>query len=493
MADGALTRTEGYHMAQGTAEEFDLSRSPTSRRYVRLACWMALTDVLAVEAAILLTRLIRLGFRPAGPNFAAIMLVAPLVVVPVFAALRLYSFSRLSPAEEFRRLFEASGVLVGVKLVLTLTFEGGNLEDALSRGWLGVGWILAILLLLTEREVWHKYMGRLRARGELTYRTVIVGANDEAVRIAHTLRPRSQGYQPIGLLSTGPVAGDLDGLAVLGSIDDLHALIASRSIECVFVATSAVDPSSMKRVTDIVRYHPVEVRVSANMSEILSSRLTIQPVGDLLALSLRPTRLTGPQAVAKRTFDLIVGSIALAVIAPVWLTVAALIKATSRGPVLYRSGRVGRGERTFRMYKFRTMIRGADLLLPELLDRNEFDGGVLFKLRNDPRVTTVGRWLRRWSLDELPQLLNVLKGDMSLVGPRPALPSEVASYEEWHRRRLEVRPGITGLWQVGGRSELSFDDYVRLDLFYIENWSVIYDLFILGKTVPAVLLRKGAF
>jgi lipopolysaccharide/colanic/teichoic acid biosynthesis glycosyltransferase len=197
--------------------------------------------------------------------------------------------------------------------------------------------------------------------------------------------------------------------------------------------------------------------------------------------------------VVKRTFDLTVGSLAVLVSAPLWLAIAGLIKATSRGPVMYQSERVGKNARTFRMFKFRTMVRGADLLLPQLLDKNEFSGGVLFKLKNDPRVTTIGGWLRRWSLDELPQLLNVLRGDMSLVGPRPALPNEVAEYEEWHLRRLEVRPGITGLWQVGGRSELSFDDYVRLDLFYIENWSVIYDLFVLGKTLPAVLLRRGAF
>jgi lipopolysaccharide/colanic/teichoic acid biosynthesis glycosyltransferase len=144
------------------------------------------------------------------------------------------------------------------------------------------------------------------------------------------------------------------------------------------------------------------------------------------------------------------------------------------------------------MYKFRSMVRGAELMLTQLVDRNEASGA-LFKMRDDPRVTTLGRWIRRWSLDELPQLLNVLRGDMSLVGPRPPLPNEVAVYEDWHHGRLEVRPGITGLWQVGGRSELTFDDYVRLDLFYIENWSIAYDLFILAKTVPAVLFRKGAF
>src|SRR5439155_16403470 len=203
VADGALSRSEGYFGGKNAHEGVDPSRSPTSRHYARLACWIALTDILAVEVAILLTRYIRLGVRSAGPNFATIMLVAPLVVVPIFAAFRLYSFSRLSPAEEFRRLFEASGVVVGVKLVLSLTLEGGSIEDALSRGWLGLCWILAVVLLLIMREVWHKYMGRLRARGMLAYRTAVVGTNAEAVRIAHTLVTPVHGYQALGLISTG--------------------------------------------------------------------------------------------------------------------------------------------------------------------------------------------------------------------------------------------------------------------------------------------------
>jgi exopolysaccharide biosynthesis polyprenyl glycosylphosphotransferase len=229
------------------------------------------------------------------------------------------------------------------------------------------------------------------------------------------------------------------------------------------------------------------------MSEILSSRLTIQPVGDLLALSLRPSRLSGPQAVAKRTFDIVVGTIIMVITAPLWMVIGVLIKATSRGPVLYTSERVGRDGRLFMMYKFRTMIRGADLLLPQLLDKNEFAGGVLFKLKNDPRVTKVGGWLRRWSLDELPQIWNVLTGDMSLVGPRPPTPREVAQYDHWHLQRLEAPPGITGLWQVSGRSELGFDEMVMMDITYIENWSLGLDLRILLRTIPAVLGGKGAF
>jgi lipopolysaccharide/colanic/teichoic acid biosynthesis glycosyltransferase len=169
-----------------------------------------------------------------------------------------------------------------------------------------------------------------------------------------------------------------------------------------------------------------------------------------------------------------------------------MVKATSRGPVLFRQQRVGRDGQLFTIYKFRTMVHDAESRLALLADQNEAQGP-LFKIRKDPRITRMGRWLRRASLDELPQLLNVLTGEMSLVGPRPPLPTEVAVYHDWHRDRLAVQPGITGLWQVGGRSELSFDDAVRLDLFYIENWSLTLDLFILGKTVPAVLSSRGAY
>ena len=260
----------------------------------------------------------------------------------------------------------------------------------------------------------------------------------------------------------------------------------------MFVASSSVKTDVMRQVTRGIRRYDVEVRVSANLTEILSSRLTIQPVGDLLALSLRPARLTGTQAAAKRSFDLLVSSFVFLITMPAWLLSALAVKATSRGPILFRQERVGKDGKPFKIYKFRTMVRDAESRLADLRPLNEASGP-LFKIRRDPRVTSVGRFLRRYSIDELPQILNVLKGDMSLVGPRPPLPNEVATYEDWHRGRLEVRPGITGLWQVGGRAELSFDDYVRLDLFYIENWSILYDLYIMGRTIPAVLLPKGAF
>jgi exopolysaccharide biosynthesis polyprenyl glycosylphosphotransferase len=232
--------------------------------------------------------------------------------------------------------------------------------------------------------------------------------------------------------------------------------------------------------------------VTANIPELLSTRIMVQPVAGVMALSLMPIRLSGGQSVLKRTFDLVVGGLAAVVLLPLFLLIALTIAATSRGPVIYRQERVGRRGQRFPMYKFRTMVMGADAMVDQLRPQNQA-GGPLFKIRDDPRVTGIGRWIRRWSLDELPQLWNVLRGDMSLVGPRPPLPEEVKAYRDWHLDRLEVRPGLTGLWQVSGRSDLSFDDYVRLDLFYIENWSLAYDLFIIAKTVPVLLTSRGAY
>jgi exopolysaccharide biosynthesis polyprenyl glycosylphosphotransferase len=260
----------------------------------------------------------------------------------------------------------------------------------------------------------------------------------------------------------------------------------------VFVASSAVSQDELKPVAKAVRLEGVEVRVTATLPEVLASRLTVQPLGGITALSLRPARLTGSQVVAKFAFDIIVSSVLLLLLSPLLAAVAIGVKLTSPGPVLYRQRRVGLRGRPFTMLKFRTMRRNADREVEQLRDAHGVTD-VMFKMKNDPRVTRIGRWLRKFSIDELPQLFNVLRGDMSLVGPRPPLPEEVTRYEDWHFDRLEVPPGITGLWQVSGRSDVAFDDAVRLDIFYIENWSLTYDLYILIKTIPVLILNRGAY
>lgn len=280
-------------------------------------------------------------------------------------------------------------------------------------------------------------------------------------------------------------------IPMVGHLDDLERLIREYRVDCLFVAATGVKPEHVARVSKAARRTDTEVRVTAVLQDVLSTRINPQPLGGVMALGLRPVRLTGFQALAKRLFDLAVTLVLSIVMLPAFVVIALAIKLTSSGPVFFAQERSGLRGKPFRLLKFRTMVVGAEEMVETLLDLNEATGP-LFKIKDDPRVTPVGKVLRKWSLDELPQLINVFRGDMSLVGPRPPLPKEVATYDDWVMARLEVRPGISGLWQVSGRSDLPFEEYVRLDLFYIENWSLAYDLFILAKTVPIVLSGRGA-
>jgi exopolysaccharide biosynthesis polyprenyl glycosylphosphotransferase len=457
------------------------------QEYKRLYMAMAVTDSLSVAAALLLAYEVRFHVAMPTGDFLRILAITPLVVLAVFSGFRLYGTHQFTPAEEFRRILLAvTLVVMGLGL---LSFWS---RSSLSRFWVALSWLLALLLALTTRRLWHYYCGRARARGRLTFRTLIVGTNDEAAHLARIMGREGLGFLPVGFVTTDAPTSSNGSVPIMGSIGELRDVIRETVADCVFVATSSISVAEMGHVAKVVRLEGVEVRVTATLPQVLSSRISVQPVGGVMALSLKPVRLSGSQAVAKRVFDLAVSSFGVLVTLPLWTAIALAIKLTSPGPVLYRQQRVGQRGAPFTMLKFRTMRVGAESMLEDLRRLNEATGP-LFKLRDDPRVTSVGRWLRKWSLDELPQLLNVLRGNMSLVGPRPPLPEEVREYEDWQFDRLEVPPGITGLWQVSGRSELSFDEYVRLDLFYIENWSLAYDLFILAKTIPMILARKGAY
>jgi exopolysaccharide biosynthesis polyprenyl glycosylphosphotransferase len=335
-------------------------------------------------------------------------------------------------------------------------------------------------------------MRSLRERGALSYRTLVVGSNGEARRLAEVLSSGGTGFRVIGCVSTKTREAPADRLRMLGRVGDLPKVIRRTGADCVFVASTAVNLEEMWAVSRVARREHVELRMSANLPGVAAARLSLRPLGDVLTLALQPLRLTRRQIAAKRAFDLVGAGILLVLVLPAWAGVAAAIRLSSGGPVLYRQERVGRDGRPFRMLKFRTMHEGAEALAERLRAVNG-SSHPLFKMPGDPRVTTVGRWLRRWSLDEVPQLLNVLRGEMSLVGPRPPLPRELAAYEERHRDRLEMTPGITGLWQVSGRSNLNFEESVRLDVYYVQNWSILLDLYILARTVPAVLSGRGAY
>jgi exopolysaccharide biosynthesis polyprenyl glycosylphosphotransferase len=277
---------------------------------------------------------------------------------------------------------------------------------------------------------------------------------------------------------------------VLGELPNLRSLIRGQCAECLFVTSTSASAKDISEVAQVARQEAVEVRLSANIAETLTSRLALQQVGPVIALSLRPVRLAGAQAAAKRAFDLTAASIGLLLTLPLWIAAAVAIRLTSRGPVLFHQERVTKGGRRFRMHKLRTM-RDRPKGSP---DAAELDvTSPFFKLGNDPRVTAVGKYLRRFSLDELPQLLNIIKGEMSLVGPRPLPAEQVAANQELLSARHEVPAGMTGWWQINGRSEVTPEQALELDRFYIENWSLTLDMYILLKTVGAVLRREGAY
>jgi exopolysaccharide biosynthesis polyprenyl glycosylphosphotransferase len=462
-------------------------RWPSARAgYRRLYRWVALSDVLAVELALLGAYWIRFGLAWPTEDFGLLLAGAPFFVLAVYGTAHLYQAFRFAPAEEFRRIVLAVSAAIGV-----IMLDSFWLKANLSRAWVGTSWVLGLVLALMARRLWHSRFGQLRAQGKLAFATVVVGENDEARRLLTIMSSPSFGFRPIGVVAVTDVGIDL-GVPVLGSIADLREVLEASGAECVFVAASAVDTEDLKAIARAVRLADVEVRITATLPEVLASRLTVQPLGGLTALSLQPVRLSGAQVIAKFTFDILLSGCLLVLLSPLLLGIAAAIKMTSPGPVLYRQRRIGLRGRPFTMLKFRTMRSGADRDVETLRIEHRVSD-VMFKMKDDPRVTRVGRFLRRFSLDELPQLFNVIRGDMSLVGPRPALPEEVAKYEDWHLDRLEVPPGITGLWQISGRADLSFDECVQLDLFYIENWSLTYELFILGKTVPVLLSQRGAY
>jgi exopolysaccharide biosynthesis polyprenyl glycosylphosphotransferase len=476
-------------------------REGATALYRKLAAGLLIGDALAVEVAVLASWLVLRSGPDPGAVSLLFALLAPLTLIAVFAPYRLYRIQRMSPAEEFRRIIGAVSVAVVVFGVVANLASGVLLGEAervpLTAGWLGANWLTMMVLVMAERKVWHRVLHSLRRSGALAMRTVIIGSNEEGLELARSLGEGSLGFDVVGMVSVNGERGSASPAQTeprdLGGLRELRDVVLSERIECAFVASSAMRPDSMTGVLTSMRRMNVEVRVSANMPEILASRLSVQTVGKTLALSLQTTSLSGPQAFVKRAFDVALAGLAIGVTSPIWLISAATIAVTSNGPVLYRQQRIGRNGRRFTMFKFRTMVADADRLLPEV-DGVTRGNGPLFKLNRDPRLTAVGRLLRKVSIDELPQLLNVIKGDMSLVGPRP-MPAHFGRdhYEDWHLQRLEVLPGITGLWQVSGRSDLTFDECVRLDLFYIENWSVAYDLFILLKTVPAVLKGRGAY
>lgn len=362
----------------------------------------------------------------------------------------------------------------------------------LSRGFFVLLFALGIPLLLTERYTVRRVIHALRARGHLQTRLLVAGSGPHIARVAAVLRrERWLGYCPVGALPTDE--DPPDDLPVVGSPDDvLEAVRATGAHGVLFAEGSFAKAGDFNEMARQLKDHQAQMIVVPTLTDIAAERIDVRPVAGMPLVFVDTPRALQAGSWGKRIFDLVGSSVAIVLASPLMLAIALAIRIEDGAPVLFRQRRTGLKGQEFDCFKFRSMVVDAEARLRELEARNEA-AGVLFKLRDDPRITKVGRLLRRFSLDELPQLLNVWTGRMSLVGPRPALPAEVARYQQHVLRRLDVRPGMTGLWQVSGRSELSWDDTVRYDLYYVDNWSMLQDLAILARTLGAVMRGRGAY
>lgn len=397
-------------------------------------------------------------------------------------------------AEEYRQVLQAS-----FRLAAVIAIGGYVFDPGVSRLFLGFTFVIGTPLLLATRWLARRSLHRARARGlGWTHRVLVVGDVAHVMELVGQLRREAwTGYRVVGAciphVLVTPQPQRLGDIPVVGSFRRIVEAATAAEADTIAVTASAeLTASRLRRLGWQLEGSGIDLVVAPALTDVAGPRIRMRPVAGLPLIHVEPPDLDGRAKVVKGLTDRFVALFGLLLGAPVFGLIALGIKLNSRGPVFFKQRRVGQDGEEFDVYKFRTMYTDAEQRLEELRHLNEGDG-LLFKMRNDPRVTGVGRWLRRYSLDELPQLINVLIGDMSLVGPRPPLPSEVAQYDGDVARRLLVKPGITGLWQVSGRSDLSWEDGIRLDLYYVENWSFTSDFLIMWKTLGAVVRARGAY
>ncbi len=467
-----------------------LLRWDTVRGLGRILALLAV-DLVAVTAAIFVALALKdavLGDVDRGEVWAQtreIVAFTYLVTVLLFARSDLYARRTIRPGltRIVASLFQVTLVLLGFALVNGERF---------SSYYIFYGSLLfAIVFVAGGRYAFDKATGIVLAAAGYRRRALLVGRGEHIDAVAHALDDGQHSpWNVVGFISLTPRADN--GLRSLGRLDEVGAVVERDDIDEVIIADPDFPQQLAVELVDQCHQRGVRVHIAPSTMEILIHRAEFVPGQAVPLFELKPPVFEGVDYAMKRTFDVIGATLILLVLSPLLLAIAAAVKLSSRGPVLYRSVRPGIGGVPFACLKFRTMYADADARQAELEARNE-KSGALFKIRDDPRVTPIGRLLRRFSLDEFPQLLNVLRGEMSLVGPRPLPMRDFDRLESWHKKRYLVLPGITGLWQVSGRSDLDFDDLVRLDFLYLERWSPFLDLTILVKTVPAVLTRKGAY
>jgi exopolysaccharide biosynthesis polyprenyl glycosylphosphotransferase len=384
------------------------------------------------------------------------------------------------------------GLSLGVVVAMALSFFARS--TYYSRLVFALAWANGCVLFYLQFIMLKRLQRVLIRRGLMLQRALVIGDTQQAARVCERLRQdTARGVYFVGLVTTDPPPGNPHPPpGWVGVLDELPTVLRQQNVDVAYVASPAVQHDALLGILSHCAGAGVDVHIVSDVFDIVHSAPSMEQIEGIPTVTFDQVLLRPRHQVVKRAMDLVGSVIGLVLLSPLFAVIAIVTKLDSRGPVFYRQWRVGKDGREFLMYKFRSMMRNAEREIDKLIALNEASGP-LFKMKNDPRMTRMGSFLRKTSLDELPQLINVLAGQMSLVGPRPPLPVEVERYDEWQKARLSVRQGMTGLWQVSGRSRLSFDEMVMLDLYYIENWSLWLDIAILLKTMPIVLLAKGAY
>ncbi len=472
-------------------EAISLRRVRWVKRYIR---GLIVADALAAFFAASFALVLRFGVDAGyGPNaiYLPVTLLFPLAWVGVLGLGRAYEARFIGDGtDEFRRVLDSA-----VRFLAILALLSYLLNWDFARGYAIVAIPLAMVLSLIVRAIGRRVERRAEREGTASRRVLVIGTERSTAELIRRLRRHDDHpFLVVGALVDQAQGDTVEGVPVVGtSRDAADALIRSGADTIAFGAWSTLSQAELRRLSWELEGTHVDILVTPNLTDVSGPRISVRPVAGLPLLHVEKPEFTGFRRVFKGLFDRGVAFVSLVLLAPLFLVLAIAVRLDSHGPAFFRQERVGRAGKTFTMLKFRSMSMDAEARLDDIKAANVHGDGPLLKVVDDPRITRVGKFLRKTSLDELPQLVNVLFGQMSLVGPRPPLPREVAQYENHVQRRLLVKPGLTGLWQVSGRADLSWEDSVRLDLYYVENWSFLLDIAIMVRTVRAVLASRGAY
>ena len=475
--------------------------TPQERQFRPYILRIMLTDIVAVAVAVAVAYVLRFdtdGTARVGGEFTPSYVVVSVALFMAWSAAlflgRTHDHRIIgSGPAEYQRVWQASWRLGAVVAVIAYM-----LRMEIGRGYLGVAFPLGLTLMFLGRYSWRQWLHRQRAAGLLQSRVLVVGHMRKAALLVTELKSATNtGFGVIGACVPAAEAkiGDSVGVEILGTMDEAAALAIEHGADIVAVVGSDnMTTDALRRLGWDLEGTGIDIALTMAIRDVAGPRVTMQPVNGLPLVYVDEPRFAGPKYALKSIMDWLLALVIIVIISPVLLVIALLVMTTSKGGIFYHQERIGVRGRTFKMIKFRSMESNAHERLAEALAAEGVEDVALFyKPKNDMRITPLGRVLRKYSLDELPQLFNVLRGEMSLVGPRPQIDQEVAQYDRVAHRRLLVKPGLTGLWQVSGRSELTAEEGIRMDVFYAENWTVFGDLLILARTAKAITSGEGAY